>query len=246
MPKYASQLQSNGNIKVRDFTSLQELPRIFVNVTKAIGMFVDIWLGTRLVSLDRQFDRFVWSIGKEIDPSCLYSPKPASNPITLNENIPSTPTNNLSSRPTAQSLRGLPSALQPTPPAMPGTMKTARSQMDNRKCIFFSFVRPFVDVRFFFVSVNIPSNPSATPVIPSSSSSFVQRPERIATKLTRLHRPTVNSLIHLYGPWIFDCCLLQLKDRSARPSLSVNTNDRKSIKALCQHVKRSIEASIVR
>ena len=45
MPKYASQLQSNVNIKVRDFTSLQELPRIFVNVTKAIGMFIDIWLG---------------------------------------------------------------------------------------------------------------------------------------------------------------------------------------------------------
>ena len=245
MPKYTSQLLSNGNIKVRDFTSLQELPRIFVNVTKAIGMFVDIWLGTRLVSIDRRFDRFDLSIGKEIDPSCLYSPKPASNPMALNENIPSTPTNNLSSRPTAQSLRGLPSALQPTPPAMPGTMKTTRSQMDNRKCIFLSFLAIVHSLFFSLVSVSIPSNPSATPLIPSSSASTSQRPERIATKLTRLHRPTVNSLIHLYGPWIFDCCLLQLKDRSARPSSSVNTNDRKSIKALCQHVKRGIEASIV-
>jgi len=45
MPKYANQLQSNLNLKMKDFTSLQELPRIFVNVTKAIGMFVDIWLG---------------------------------------------------------------------------------------------------------------------------------------------------------------------------------------------------------
>ena len=46
MPKYISQLQTNSNIKLKDLTSLQELPRIFVNVTKAIGMFVDIWLGT--------------------------------------------------------------------------------------------------------------------------------------------------------------------------------------------------------
>lgn len=45
MPQYSSQLQSNPNLKLKDFTSLQELPRIFVNVTKAIGMFIDIWLG---------------------------------------------------------------------------------------------------------------------------------------------------------------------------------------------------------
>jgi len=45
MTQYSSQLQSNTNLKLKDFTSLQELPRIFVNVTKAIGMFVDIWLG---------------------------------------------------------------------------------------------------------------------------------------------------------------------------------------------------------
>jgi hypothetical protein len=45
MPKYAGQLQINSNTKLKDLTSLQELPRIFVNVTKAIGLFVDIWLG---------------------------------------------------------------------------------------------------------------------------------------------------------------------------------------------------------
>lgn len=45
MTQYSSQLQSNSNLKLKDFTSLHELPRIFVNVTKAIGMFVDIWLG---------------------------------------------------------------------------------------------------------------------------------------------------------------------------------------------------------
>jgi len=45
MSQYSSQLQSNANLKLKDFVSLHELPRIFVNVTKAIGMFVDIWLG---------------------------------------------------------------------------------------------------------------------------------------------------------------------------------------------------------
>ncbi len=45
MPKYVKELQTNSNLKLKDFSSLQELPRIFVNVTKAIGMFVDIWLG---------------------------------------------------------------------------------------------------------------------------------------------------------------------------------------------------------
>ena len=45
MPQYSKQLQLNSNLKLKDFTSLQELPRIFVNVTKAIGMFVNIWLG---------------------------------------------------------------------------------------------------------------------------------------------------------------------------------------------------------
>ena len=59
-------------------------------------------------------------------------------------------------------------------------------------------------------------------------------------KVNRRHRPTVNSLIHLYGPWIFDCCLLQLKDRSTRSSIVVNTNERKSIKSHCQQKKRRL------
>lgn len=68
------------------------------------------------------------------------------------ENILSTPTNNLTSRPTAQSLRGLPSSVQPTPPPMPGTMRTTRSQMDNRKSQFIrrSF-RFFLKVFFLFL-----------------------------------------------------------------------------------------------
>lgn len=78
LPKYV------GFSHVKDLTSLQELPRIFVNVTKAIGMFVDIWLG------------------KDVDPNCLYNPKPL-NDNALHQN-----------RPFAQSVRGTPSNVQPT------------------------------------------------------------------------------------------------------------------------------------
>lgn len=53
---------------------------------------------------------------------------------TINDNIPSTPVNHQSSRPTAQSLRGVPSVLQQQqPPSMPATLKTTRSQIDTRK-----------------------------------------------------------------------------------------------------------------
>ena len=137
MPKYAAQVQSSSHFKFKDLTSLQELPRIFVNVTKAIGMFVDIWLGTN-DSIETHFPPHPSAIdlGREIDPSCLYSPKPSSNSIApTNDNTPSTPTNNLTARPAAQSLRGVPSILQQPPilPPMPGTLKTTRSQLDNRK-----------------------------------------------------------------------------------------------------------------
>jgi hypothetical protein len=176
MPKYASLLQTNSNIKLKDITSLQELPRIFVNVTKAIGMFIDIWLG------------------KDTDPSCLYSPKPSNNSnVTINDNLPSTPTNHLSSRPTAQSLRGVPSVLHQQP-AMPGTLKSTRSQLDNRK--------------------SISQNLSPTTPLLISTASPLNRIE----KFSRINRPTVNSLLHLYGPWILDCCLLQVKDRYLRSS----------------------------
>jgi hypothetical protein len=124
MPQY-----SNSNIKLKDFTSLQELPRIFVNVTKAIGMFIDIWLG------------------KDIDSSRLYSPKPSTHSVLMmNDNLPTTPTNNQSTRPIAQSLRGVPSAIQQPP--MPSTLKSSRSQMDNRKSIsmklIFHKILPFL------------------------------------------------------------------------------------------------------
>ncbi len=52
----------------------------------------------------------------------------------MNENAPSTPNNHQSSRPAAQSLRGVPSFIQQhQQPPMPTTLKTARSQIDTRK-----------------------------------------------------------------------------------------------------------------
>lgn len=135
MPQYASQLQSNLNLKVRDFTSLQELPRIFVNVTKAIGMFVDIWLGTIKIVLFFLNDinaSLVYLTGKDIDPSCLYSPKPSNISITATNDNVSPPTNNSqSSRPAQQTLRSTASGTQQS--QLPSTLKSTKSQLDTRK-----------------------------------------------------------------------------------------------------------------
>ncbi|CAF0840966.1 unnamed protein product [Rotaria sordida] len=187
MPQYSNQLQSNTNLKIKDFTSLQELPRIFVNVTKAIGMFVDIWLG------------------RDIDPSCLYSPKPSNTSmVTMNDNISSTSNNQQSSRPTGQSLRGIPSNTQQS--SIPVTLKSSKSQIDNRK-------------------MNLPTSQSFSTI--NSLTISTNLSDKIISKTSRLNHPTVNSLIHLYGSWILDCCLLQIKDRYSRSSIndSSRTNE---------------------
>ncbi|CAF4843715.1 unnamed protein product [Rotaria sp. Silwood1] len=117
MPKYLNLLQENSNIKLKDLTSLQELPRIFVNATKAIGMFVDIWLG------------------KDIDLTSLYSPKPMNNStVTMNDNITSNSNLLSSSRPFTQSVRvpPPPSTLQQQQPAT-GTLKSTKSNTENRR-----------------------------------------------------------------------------------------------------------------
>ncbi|CAF2041102.1 unnamed protein product [Rotaria magnacalcarata] len=180
MPQYSSQLQSNPNLKLKDFTSLQELPRIFVNVTKAIGMFVDIWLG------------------KEIDPSCLYSPKPSNtSQVTINDSIPPTANNSQSSRPPIQSIRGAQPVNQPT--QTPSTLKSSKSQLDNRK-------------------INLSSSQSSSTMNPLITTT--NPCDRIFSKTSRVNHSTVNSLMHLYGSWILDCCLLQIKDRCARSSIN--------------------------
>jgi hypothetical protein len=104
MPKYTGQFQINPNTKLKDLVSLQELPRIFVNVTKAIGMFVDIWLG------------------KDVDPTCLYNPKPST--VTMNDQT--------SSRPFAQSIRGNPSVL-PSSGTLKATKTQSESRRSNVK-----------------------------------------------------------------------------------------------------------------
>lgn len=118
----------------------------------------------------------------------------------MNDNIPSTPNNHQSSRPTAQSLRGVPSAIQQhqQPLPMPATLKTTRSQTDTRK--------------------NQQLNQNHSPITPVIHSPI--RSEKYFTKISRLNHPTVNSLMHLYGTWIFDCCLLQTKDRYSRSLLN--------------------------
>jgi hypothetical protein len=73
-------------------------------------------------------------------------------------------------------------------------------------------------------------SPMAPPVNTGIASPLTQqttRPEQ-RTKRLQTNRPTVNSLMHLYGSWILDACLLQTKDRYSRSSTIVNPNDRKN------------------
>lgn len=58
-----------------------------------------------------------------------------------------------------------------------------------------------------------PSGPIASPTAPQIPQQ--NRLEQLS-KFLRTNRPTVNSLMHLYGPWILDACLLQIKDRYSR------------------------------
>lgn len=68
---------------------------------------------------------------------------------------------------------------------------------------------------FFFSLVNNNiSSQNQSPMTPVMNSTICS--EKSFTKISRLNHPTVNSLIHLYGTWIFDCCLLQIKDRHLR------------------------------
>ncbi|CAF1114250.1 unnamed protein product, partial [Rotaria sordida] len=195
MPKYANQLQGNSNIKLRDLTSLQELPRIFVNVTKAIGMFVDIWLG------------------KDIDSTSLYSPKPMSNStVSMNDNPTSNSNVLSSSRPFAQSVRAIPSnSQQQQQPPIAGTLKPTKSYTENRR-------------------ISTPPSQISSAVSPTTNTNLSlsisqqNRSEQLS-KILRINRPTINSLMHLYGPWILDACLLQMKDRYTRSGTIINSND---------------------
>lgn len=73
--------------------------------------------------------------------------------------------------------------------------------------------------------VSVPAGSISSPPITAPPPPPLNRSEHLSRKL-RTNRPTVNSLMHLYGPWILDACLLQTKDRYSRSS---PTNEGKSI-----------------
>ena len=107
-PKYVEFLEKNPDLSIREIVSIQELPRIFLNVTKAIGLFVDIWLG------------------KEIDRSSLSTPKSSSSNMNSSSDSSFSP-----SRPFTQSVRPSPSGN--AQPVIGGTLKPSKSVADNRR-----------------------------------------------------------------------------------------------------------------
>jgi hypothetical protein len=113
---------------------------------------------------------------------------------------------------------------------MPATLKTTRSQIDTRKSMNESNIKIFI---FPFLVNNI-SSQNHSPITPLVISTF--RSERFLSKIPRVNSPTVNSLLHLYGSWTFDCCLLQIKDRHSRSSI----NDGKSLKSYVNKITRMI------
>jgi len=76
-----------------------------------------------------------------------------------------------------------------------------------------------------FILVSIPTGQILSPTTQQVPSIPQQNRSEHSSKYLRTNRPHVNSLMHLYGPWILDACLLQMKDRYSRSS---NTNDCKS------------------
>ena len=101
-------------------------------------------------------------------------------------------------------------------------------------------------ISFFIASINFSSifisslflasiptgqilSPVTSPSAPTNISSSITEQNRLEqlSKVLRTNRPTVNSLMHLFGPWILDACLLQIKDRYSRSSTITNTNDSK-------------------
>jgi hypothetical protein len=69
--------------------------------------------------------------------------------------------------------------------------------------------------------VSVPPGQMQSPTASTVNTNII--PQQLS-KISRTNRPTVNSLMHLYGPWILDASLLQIKDRSSRS----NTNDCKA------------------
>jgi hypothetical protein len=75
--------------------------------------------------------KLIFIVGKDIDPNCLYNPKPSNNStVIMNDNT--IPGGSLLSqtRPFAQSVRVNPSVIQQP---ITGTIKSTKTQVDNRR-----------------------------------------------------------------------------------------------------------------
>jgi hypothetical protein len=65
-------------------------------------------------------------------------------------------------------------------------------------------------------SVSVTSGQILSPTTSQVPSIPQQNRSEQLSKFLRTNHPTVNSLMHLYGPWILDACLLQIKNRYSR------------------------------
>ena len=94
-----------------------------------------------------------------------------------------------------------------------------------------NFTIEFISFSSLVNNISSQNHSPATPLILSAP-----HPEKILSKTPRINTPTVNSLLHLYGSWTFDCCLLQIKDRHSRSTI----NDCKSLKSYVNKITRMI------
>ncbi|CAF0929112.1 unnamed protein product [Didymodactylos carnosus] len=188
MPRYVNALESqNSGTKAKDFTSLQELPKIFVNATKAVAMFVDIWLG------------------KEVDPTTeLYSPKPVSSTGTS-----STPDGSSLQQRTRDSVR-----VPPPPPLPPSILPYGPDSVRSK-------VKSQSDRKVSMAIAPSFTQSSGPPAVGNSTVNSSISNMESTSRILRINRPTVNSLFHLYGPYVLDACLLLSKERQQRYDITL-------------------------
>ena len=98
--------------------------------------------------------------------------------------------------------------------------------------------RHFLLISLRLCLASIPSGPTVlpptiAPVVTVGSEPY--RPD-LPSKALPSNRPSVNSLMHLYGQWILDACLLQTKDRFTRSA--TNEMDRLVDLQVCRRLAR--------
>ena len=205
------------------------------------------------IGLQRKREKKIWSLGKDIDPNGLYNPKPSNNSsLSMNENTTITQarpfTQSVRGFPSTVSppppMTGTIKTTKPQIDPRRGNLTESSSifyirlyfsdSKENRYLLsytkthlLYSYLLLFYDLSLCdwcsssLRLVSVPTNPISSP---TTTVPPLNRSEHLSSKL-RTNRPTVNSLMHLYGPWILDACLLQIKDRYSRSSA---TNESKS------------------